>query len=760
MPFDLRRLFGITPQPDGQAPALEADALKADALKADALEADPPRPAQHRAPPRPDTVIQAALAQKLLHGWMQNRYQTRYPLVLNLRNTTPEETALILAAVHQALAAADPSAPALDRARAWISGIGGTLPTAPGATPGLIDQLHTARLAPQAYAACAGSLGRRTATAPALPRLPRRPPRPARRRRPQPEPPLRRVKGPSVQPTLLSRAILRRLPATLHAPAFDPAALTPGIVHLGLGGFHRAHMARYTHTLMDQDPAAREWGILGAGLLPQDRAMRDSLVPQDNLYTLLERDGLNERATVIASLAGVVFAGDDSAGLLDAIDRPAIRIVSLTVTENGYCLNRATKQLDPAHPLIQADLARPARPRSAIGIVTEALRRRRDAGMPPFTVMSCDNIQHNGQVLRAAVLALAALRDPALAAWIAAHVHFPCSMVDRITPVTTDADRAWVAETYGIADRWPVVCEAFTQWVVEDDFPTGRPAWERVGCQFVPDVAPYEAMKLRLLNASHLAVAGLGRLMGCTTIDEAMADPLLHRYMAALMDRETGPTLPPVPGIDLPDYKRTLLSRFSNKAIKDTTERVNTDAPLNVLLDPHPGPPPTRRPHRPPGPGAGRVASPGPRHRRAGRPLGHPPPPRRPPPRARRAGRPRPPPPPRHRPPVRPPRHQPGAHRSRRPLARGPVPRRQPPHSGRGGRGAGVLTSRLADPSRSAAVIARDCAPRSPAAAGPAAPRARRSWPRPASPRRTPPAPPLRTPPPRAAPGPAPPAWA
>ena len=372
----------------------------------------------------------------------------------------------------------------------------------------------------------------------------------------------------------------------LHGPGFDPASLTPGIVHLGLGGFHRAHMARYTHTLMEQDPTAREWGILGAGLLPQDRAMRDSLAPQDSLYTLLERDGTTETATVVGSLAGVIFAGDDSASLLDAIDRPAIRIVSLTVTENGYCLNRATKRLDPAHPLIQADLARPTRPRSAIGIVTEALRRRRDKGTPPFTVMSCDNIQHNGQVLRAAVLALATLRDPALAAWIGAHVRFPSSMVDRITPVTTDADRAWTAETYGIADQWPVVCEAFTQWVLEDDFPAGRPAWERVGCQFVPDVAPYEAMKLRLLNASHLAVAGLGRLMGYTYIDETMADPVLRRYMAALMDRETGPTLPPVPGIDLDGYKRTLIARFANPAIKDTTERVNTDAPLNILVDP------------------------------------------------------------------------------------------------------------------------------------------------------------------------------
>ena len=389
-----------------------------------------------------------------------------------------------------------------------------------------------------------------------------------------------------MQPTALNRGTLRRLSAKLHVPSFDPAALTSGIVHLGLGGFHRAHMARYTHTLMDRDPAAREWGILGAGLLPQDRAMRDSLAPQDSLYTLLERDGAQERATVIGSLTGVIFAGQDSANLLDAIDRPTIRIVSLTVTENGYCLNRATKRLDPDHTLIRADLARPSRPRSAIGIITEALRRRRDTGIPPFTAMSCDNIQHNGQVLRDAVLALATLRDPALATWIERSVSFPSSMVDRITPVTTDADRAWVAETYGVTDHWPVVSEQFSQWVLEDRFPSGRPAWDQVGTQFVPDVAPYEMMKLRLLNASHLAVAGLGRLMGYTYIDETMADPTLRSYMAALMDRETGPTLPNIPGIDLADYKRTLLARFANPAIKDTAERVNTDAPLNILVDP------------------------------------------------------------------------------------------------------------------------------------------------------------------------------
>ncbi len=384
----------------------------------------------------------------------------------------------------------------------------------------------------------------------------------------------------------LQRATLGQLPATVHRPGFDTAAVRPGIVHLGLGGFHRAHMARYTHELMERRPDMLGFGIVGAGLMPGDRRMAESLAPQDCLYTLVERAGAEETATVIGSLAGVIFAAEDSGKLLDAIDRPEIRIVSLTVTEHGYCLNRSTKRLDPEHPLIRADLAAPERPRSAIGIVVEACRRRKEAGAAPFTALSCDNIQHNGNVLRDAVLALAELRDPALARWITDTISFPNTMVDRITPVTTDADVAALAERYGIGDRWPVVCETFTQWVIEDRFVAGRPAWEEVGAQFVDDVAPYEMMKLRLLNASHLAVSGLGRLAGYHTIDEAMAEPLMTRYMGALMDRETGPTLPPIAGVDLGQYKRILIERFANTAIKDTVERVNTDAPLNILVDP------------------------------------------------------------------------------------------------------------------------------------------------------------------------------
>lgn len=384
----------------------------------------------------------------------------------------------------------------------------------------------------------------------------------------------------------LNRSNLARLPPAIAVPGYDPANVTPGIVHLGLGGFHRAHMARYTHDLMQNDETALGWGIVGAGLMPGDRRMHEALVPQDALYTLVERSFGTESVTIVGSLASVVFAGEDSTELLDAIDQPGVRIVSLTVTENGYCLNPSTKRLDPAHRLIVLDLAEPERPHSAIGIIVEAYRRRMVARQPAFTALSCDNIQHNGRVLREAVLALAGLRDRRLAEWIAEHAHFPNTMVDRITPVTAASDTAALVTKYGLVDRWPVFAETFTQWVIEDDFPLGRPAWEKVGAQFVTDVAPYEFMKLRLLNASHLAVSGLGRLAGYVTIDETMADPLYPRFMAALMDRETEPTLLPVPGIDLALYKRTLIERFANPAIKDTVERVNTDAPLNILVDP------------------------------------------------------------------------------------------------------------------------------------------------------------------------------
>jgi fructuronate reductase/mannitol 2-dehydrogenase len=385
---------------------------------------------------------------------------------------------------------------------------------------------------------------------------------------------------------MLGRASLARLHPPVRVPRFDRSAMRAGIVHLGLGNFHRAHMARYTHELMERRPDALEWGIIGAGLLPADRQRCEDLAEQDGLYTLVERSDAEESVSAIGSLAGIVYAGESSAALLDAIDAEGIRIVSLTVSENGYCLDRSTKRLDPGNLLVRQDLAEPGRPRSAIGVIVEALRRRRDAERTPFTSLSCDNIEHNGKVLRDAVLSLAALRDPALAAWIEEGAAFPSGMVDRITPVTTPADIAALEARHGIRDRAPVFSETFSQWVIEDRFPSGRPPWEEVGVEFVADVSPYEAMKLRLLNTSHLAVAGLGRLAGYAYVHDCLRDPDIRAYMAALMERETGPTVPPIPGVDLGAYQRTLLERFGNPAIRDTVDRINTDAPLNLLLDP------------------------------------------------------------------------------------------------------------------------------------------------------------------------------
>jgi mannitol 2-dehydrogenase len=387
-------------------------------------------------------------------------------------------------------------------------------------------------------------------------------------------------------PIPLCRASLDQLPRDIERPRYDLDNVRAGIVHLGLGGFHRAHMARYTHDLMMLSPSALEWGILGAGLLPQDHRMRDALAPQDWLYTLAERNGSDERAVAVGALTGMIHAAGASESLLEAIDRPSTRIVSITVTEHGYCLNPSTRRLDSEHPLIRRDLAEPTRPHSAIGILVEACRRRKTANLPAFTILSCDNIPHNGDVTRRAVLDLAAQRDRGLAAWIEDNVRFPNGMVDRITPVTRPEDIAALAARHRIADNWPVFSETFSQWVVEDDFTCRRPRWEDVGVQFVRDVAPYERMKLRLLNASHLAIAGPARLMGYEYIDEAMGNASLRLYMRALMDRETGPTLLPVPGIDLEAYKVTLVERFANTAIKDLVERVNTDAPLNYLIDP------------------------------------------------------------------------------------------------------------------------------------------------------------------------------
>ena len=371
--------------------------------------------------------------------------------------------------------------------------------------------------------------------------------------------------------TRLTQDTLDAVSATVPVPAYDRSGLG-GIVHLGVGGFHRAHEAMYVDLLAAE---GGQWGITGVGVLPGDRRMHEVMQEQDSLYTLVVKhaDGSTD-PRVIGSLVGYLFAPEDPEAVLALMTDPATRIVSLTVTEGGYHVNQATGDFDAADDDLQADLVEGATPRTAFGFLTEALARRRAAGTEPFTVMSCDNIQGNGHVCHKMVTAFATLRDPELGAWIDAHVSFPNSMVDRITPVTTDADRQELATSYAVQDGWPVVCEPFVQWALEDDFPTGRPAFEDVGVQVVDDVGPYELMKLRLLNASHQALCYLGYLSGYRYAHEVCQDPLFADFLLAYMDEEATPTLSPVPGVDLHAYKRQLVERFANPEIRDTLARL------------------------------------------------------------------------------------------------------------------------------------------------------------------------------------------
>lgn len=367
------------------------------------------------------------------------------------------------------------------------------------------------------------------------------------------------------------------LAAQVCTPSYDRAAASVGIVHFGVGNFHRSHQAWYVDRLM-QAGQGLDWGICGVGVLEQDAAMRDAMRAQDCEFTLVVRhpDGSLE-PRIVGSVLEYLYGPHDAATVLERLADPAVRIVSLTVTEGGYLKNAATGAFDAEHPSVRHDLEHRDRPQTAFGFIVEGLRRRRAAGLAPFAVLSCDNLQGNGEVTRQTVAGLARLLDPDLADWIETTVSFPGCMVDRITPATTDDDREALYRQFSITDRWPVPAEPFSQWIVEDDFPLGRPALERVDVQFVDDVTPYELMKLRLLNASHQALAYLGVPLGCTLVDEAMQDGRVRAFVGRYMADEAAPTLGPLPGIDLPAYMATLLERFANPGVKDTLVRLATD---------------------------------------------------------------------------------------------------------------------------------------------------------------------------------------
>ena len=374
-------------------------------------------------------------------------------------------------------------------------------------------------------------------------------------------------------PTALNNASLPSL-GGVPVPAYDRSAVTVGIVHLGVGAFHRAHQAMYLDRLMNAGEAL-DWGICGVGVLPQDRPMAEALHAQNCLYTLIVKhpDGSLE-PRVIGSIVEYLLAPDHPEAVIEKMAAASTRIVSLTVTEGGYNLHPVTGEFDTRNAAVLADAQPGVVPSTTFGLLTEALVRRRDRGLPPFTVMSCDNIQGNGTVARRMFTAFARLRSAELGDWVEQNVLFPNSMVDRITPVTADADRAMLAQTFGITDAWPVVCEPFTQWVLQDEFALGRPPYQDAGVQLVSDVEPYELMKLRLLNASHQALCYLGYLAGYRYAHEVCLDPLFVGFLRRYMDNEATPTLRPVPGVDLDDYKATLIERFANPEVRDTLARL------------------------------------------------------------------------------------------------------------------------------------------------------------------------------------------
>ena len=371
----------------------------------------------------------------------------------------------------------------------------------------------------------------------------------------------------------LSSATLDSLPGGVARPRYDRAALATGIVHLGIGAFHRAHMAAYTDAVLAAGD--HRWGILGASLRSPDT--RDALASQDGLYTLAVRDADGERLEVVGSVVRLLVAPEDPEALLAAMSAPETRIVSLTVTEKGYCHAPASGALDERHPDIVHDLAHPDAPRSAPGFVVEALRRRRAAGLPFFTALCCDNLPHNGATLRRVLVRFAELRDPDLGRALADGLRCPSTMVDRIVPATTDRDRAGIAAALGAEDAWPIATEPFTQWVIEDDFALDRPAWDRAGATFVRDVAPFELAKLRMLNGSHSTLAYLGYLAGHETVADTMAAPGFAALVRGLMLEEAAPTLPPVPGLDLAAYADSLVERFRNPALRHRTWQIAMD---------------------------------------------------------------------------------------------------------------------------------------------------------------------------------------
>ena len=373
----------------------------------------------------------------------------------------------------------------------------------------------------------------------------------------------------------LSDATLLGLAEAIARPTYDRAGLRPGIVHIGLGNFHRAHQAWYIHRLMQQG-LAQDWAIIGAGVRAQDQDMRSRLLAQNCLTTLIELSPTGKSAEVIGSMIDYLPIESTNTALVRQLADPAIRIVSLTITEGGYFISPNGEGLDLEHPEIQHDLDAPDAPRTVFGAIVAALSARRAAGTGPFTLLSCDNLRGNGKIAKQAVLSFAQQVDPDLASWIESHCSFPNSMVDCIVPATGPNEIS-LAQGFGIKDAAPVTHESYRQWVIEDDFCAGRPDLEKVGVILTPDVHAYEAMKIRILNAGHQVLANIGEQLSVQTIAECIAHPLISQFFHKVEHEEIVPYVSSVPGMTPTQYARLIAQRFSNPEIRDTTRRVAFD---------------------------------------------------------------------------------------------------------------------------------------------------------------------------------------
>ncbi|WP_435230004.1 mannitol dehydrogenase family protein [Pseudopelagicola sp. nBUS_20] len=375
--------------------------------------------------------------------------------------------------------------------------------------------------------------------------------------------------------TKLSNTTLGCIPEGVKVPAYDRSKLTAGIVHIGLGNFHRAHQAWYLHRLM-QLGQAQDWAIIGAGVRSYDEQQRQKLAAQDYLTTLIELSPKGCSAEIIGSMIDYTPIQPDNAALIAQMAQPEIRIVALTVTEGGYYIDPVSKEFNAAHPDIFNDAAHPTTPKTAYGAMVAALRLRREAGISPFTGLSCDNIQGNGTILRRAVVSLARLSDPDLADWIDANCSFPNSMVDSIVPATGPKERELV-RALGIDDAVPVTHESFRQWVIEDNFCAGRPDWDKAGATFTDNVHDFEAMKIRILNGGHQVIAGVGEVLSLSTIADCMAHEKIANLFRKIAREEIAPLVKAVPGMAPEAYVGVIAERFSNPHIADTTRRVAFD---------------------------------------------------------------------------------------------------------------------------------------------------------------------------------------